>query len=379
MFRAAIIGLGKMGLSHQSMVNVHPQLQLVSVCDASGYVLDVLSKYTGVKTYTDYKKMLAEEQLDCVFVATPSRYHAEIVAAALERNLHVFCEKPFALDPQIGYQLADAAERKKLVNQVGYHYRFVAAFNEAKRLLDTNLVGELHHVRAEAYGPVVLRPKGSTWRSQRSEGGGCLFDYSCHAIDLLNYLVGQPLAVSGTVLNSVFSNDVDDEIYSTFQFSQGLYGQLATNWSDESFRKMSVKISIWGSKGRINVDRQELQVYLRSVPDPAESGFGPGWNVRYTTELTKPVWFYVRGEEYSAQIDHFVHCIQTGAVPISNFRTASDTSLVAESMRADAAKSRTVVARQSGSEASVGTEVPESRRRKSFMRSLLDRMRIGQA
>ena len=378
MLRAAIIGLGKMGLSHQSMVNVHPQLTLISVCDSSGYVLDVLSKYTGVKTYTDYKKMLAEEQLDCVFVATPSRYHAEIVTAALERNLHVFCEKPFALDPGIGYRLAETAERKKLVNQVGYHYRFVATFNETKRLLEQNLIGELHHVRAEAYGPVVLRPKGTTWRSQKSEGGGCLFDYSCHAIDLLNYLVGRPIAVSGSVLNSVFSNDVDDEIYSTFQFSKGLYGQLATNWSDESFRKMSVKLSFWGSNGRINVDRQELQVYVRSLPQPALAGFGAGWTVRYTTDLTKPVWFYVRGEEYSAQIDHFVQCIKTGTAALSNFRTASDTSLVAMRMRADADKARTAVELNGVDSVKDSEHLSGSRPAKSFVRSLLDRMGMGQ-
>ena len=378
MFRAAIIGLGKMGLSHQSMVNSHPQLTLVSVCDSSGYVLDVLSKYTGVKTYTDYKKMLAEEKLDCVFVATPSRYHAEIVTAAIERNLHVFCEKPFALDPEIGYRLAESAESKKLVNQVGYHYRFVATFNETKRLLDRNVIGELHHVRAEAYGPVVLRPKGATWRSQKSEGGGCLFDYSCHAIDLLNYLVGRPVAVSGTVLNSVFSNDVDDEIYTTFQFSKGLYGQLATNWSDESFRKMSVKMSLWGTNGRINVDRQELQVYVRSLPETGEAGIAAGWNVRYTTELTKPVWFYVRGEEYSAQIDHFVQCIKAGAVAISSFRSASDTSLVAKTMRADADKPRTLVELDGVYGAKDSGKLPEARPPRSLVRSLLDRMRMGQ-
>jgi len=378
MFRAAIIGLGKMGLSHQSMVNSHPQLTLVSVCDSSGYVLDVLSKYTGVKTYTDYKKMLAEEKLDCVFVATPSRYHAEIVTAAIERNLHVFCEKPFALDPEIGYRLAESAESKKLVNQVGYHYRFVATFNETKRLLDRNVIGELHHVRAEAYGPVVLRPKGATWRSQKSEGGGCLFDYSCHAIDLLNYLVGRPVAVSGTVLNSVFSNDVDDEIYTTFQFSKGLYGQLATNWSDESLRKMSVKMSLWGTNGRINVDRQELQVYVRSLPETGETGIAAGWNVRYTTELTKPVWFYVRGEEYSAQIDHFVQCIKAGAVAISSFRSASDTSLVAKTMRADADKPRTLVESDGVYGAKDSGKLPEARPPRSLVRSLLDRMRMGQ-
>lgn len=361
------------------MVNAHPEIKLASVCDSSGYVLDVLSKYTGVKTYTDYRKMLAEEQLDCVFIATPSRYHAEIVGAALERNLHVFCEKPFALDPETGYQLAEIAERKKRVNQVGYHYRFVAAFNEAKRLLDRRLIGELHHVRAEAYGPVVLRPKGATWRSQKSEGGGCLFDYSCHAIDLLNHLVGRPVAVSGTVLNSVFSNDVDDEIYSTFQFSKSFFGQLATNWSDESFRKMSLKLSFWGSNGRINVDRQELQVYLRSSPEPTEQGFKAGWNVRYTTELTKPVWFYVRGEEYSSQIDHFVQCIKTGAEAISNFRTASDTSLVAKRMRMDAERTRTPVAMNDTQDGNREPAASEPPRGKSFIRSIWNRVRVGQA
>ena len=368
MLRAGIIGLGKMGLSHQSIANAHPEIELKAVCDTSSYVLDILAKYTGVKTYTDYKKMFAEEALDCVFVATPSRYHAEVVTAALERGLHVFCEKPFALDPNSGYRLAALAESKGLVNQVGYHYRFIAAFNEAKRLLDQKVIGTLHHVRVEAYGPVVLRPKGSTWRSQKSEGGGCLFDYSCHAIDLVTYLVGRPISVSGTVLNSVFSSDVDDEIYSTFQFGEGFYGQLATNWSDESFRKMSVKLSFWGDNGRINVDRQELQIYIRTLPASLE-GFETGWNTRYTTELTAPVWFYVRGEEYSAQIDHFVHCIETKATPLSNFRSATDTSLVASLMRTDAEKPRTAI-ESTGEQGAPAAPRPA----KSSTRSLLGRL-----
>jgi scyllo-inositol 2-dehydrogenase (NADP+) len=375
MIKAGIIGLGKMGLSHMSMVNVHPDIQLTGVCDSSNYVLDVLSKYTGVKTYTDYSKMLAQAELDCVFVATPSRYHADIVAAALDRNLHVFCEKPFALDPEVGYRLADVAERKRLVNQVGYHYRFVAAFNEAKRLLDRKVIGDIHHIRAEAYGPVVLRPKGSTWRSQKSEGGGCLFDYSCHAIDLVNYLVGRPASVSGSIVNSVFSKDVDDEIYSTLQFGNGMHGQLATNWSDESHRKMSVKISIWGTNGRMNVDRQEMQVYVRSLPEPID-GLVTGWNVRYTTDLTPPVWFYVRGEEYSSQIDHFARCISTGTPALSNFRTASDASMVASMVRVDASKSRGTTAAVATNPAHVTKPAGEDSFPRTFFGRLMRRSSI---
>jgi predicted dehydrogenase len=362
-----------MGLSHQAIANAHPRIELKAVCDSSTYVLDVLSKYTGVTTYADYKKMLAEVPLDAIIVATPSKYHTDIVSAALDRGLHVFCEKPFGLDPETGYRLADLAEQKRLVNQVGYHYRFVGAFSEAKRILDQKLIGNLHNVRIEAFGPVVLRPKGSTWRAQKSEGGGALFDYACHAIDLTNYLIGRPISVSGTVLNSVFSKDVDDEIYSTLQYSEGFYGQLATNWSDESYRKMSVRLSFWGTNGRINVDRQEIQIYLRDQP-AADTGLGKGWNVRYTTDLTKPVWFYVRGEEYSAQIDHFVQCIETGTTPLTNFRTASDTVLVAAMLRQDAQKARTAVALP-GSRPAAAREVPArepERMRRSFMRSLFD-------
>lgn len=331
-----------MGLSHQSIANTHPDIHLIGVCDTTNYILDILAKYTGVKTYSSYEKMLDGDQLDCVFVATPSKFHSEIVAAALERNLHVFCEKPFGLDASEGYVLADLAESKGLVNQVGYHYRFVATFNEAKRLLALNAIGRIHHVRIEAYGPVVLRKTGATWRSKKSEGGGCLFDYACHAIDLVNYIVGRPVSVSGTILNSVFSSDVDDEIYSTMQFANGASGQLAANWSDDSYRKMAVRLNLWGVNGRIAVDRQELQIYVRSLPERIE-GLSVGWNVRYTTELTHPVWFYARGEEYSAQIDHFAQCIQNGKPTISTFRSASDASLVATLMRTDAAMPRSLL------------------------------------
>ena len=110
----------------------------------------------------------------------------EMVRAALDKNIHVFCEKPFCLDPLEGKALSELAEAKGLVNQVGYHYRFVGAFQRAKRIIESGALGQLHHVFAEAYGPVVLRPKGSTWRTSKSEGGGCLYDYVCHAVDTVN-------------------------------------------------------------------------------------------------------------------------------------------------------------------------------------------------
>ena len=215
------------------------------------------------------------------------------------------------------------------MNQVGYHYRFVGAFDEMKRLVDQAAVGAIHSARAEAYGPVVLSAKGKSWRSSKSEGGGCLYDYACHAIDLLNYLLGRPNGVSAAVLNKVFSADVDDEVYATLSYRGGLSSQIAANWSDESRRKMSVNVTLWGTKGKIYADRQEVQVYLRDATNLPD-GYRQGWNVRYTTDLTEPVWYYLRGEEYSAQIDHFVQAVKTGRTQTrSTFRSAVDADLVA--------------------------------------------------
>ena len=289
MIKVGLIGLGKMGLSHQAILNAHPEVDLAAVCDASQYVLSVLGKYTGIKTYTNYRQMIDAEALDAVVIATPSRIHGEMVRYALEHDAHVFCEKPFCLNVAEGQELAELAEAKKLVNQVGYHYRHVEAFREAKRLLDAGVLGEIHHVRAEAYGPVALRPSGSTWRSSATEGGGCLYDYACHVVDLVSFMVGAPQAVGGVTLNKIFSRDVDDEVYASMYFSKGLTGQLAVNWSDESHRKMSTKLMVWGTNGRITVDRQECQIYLRSKVDHPEP-IPAGWTIRYTTDLIEPVW-----------------------------------------------------------------------------------------
>lgn len=341
MVRVGLIGLGKMGISHHAIVNAHPDVILAAVCDSTQYVLDVLNKYTGVKCYSDYRRMIDTEELDCVVVSTPSRTHGEIVGYALEHDLHVFCEKPFVLDPQEGERLVRLARERNRVTQVGYHYRFVGAFHEAKRLLAAGALGSIHHVRAEAYGPVALRPKGSTWRTARSEGGGCLYDYASHAIDLVNYLIAPPIAVGGTVLNKIFSRDVEDEVYATLHFAGGATGQLAVNWSDESYRRMTTKVSVWGSNGRISADRQECQIYLRERVD-ALPDVGAGWTVRYTTDLTSPVWFYLRGEEYSAQIDYFIDGVKQGRVEnVNSFESALATDQVVQLLLRDAEAPRT--------------------------------------
>lgn len=337
MIRLAVVGLGKMGLSHYAMINTHPGVKLAAVCDSASYVLDVLEKYTGVSVHTDFHEMLHSVDLDAVIIATPSRMHMGMVRAALDKGLHVFCEKPFCLDIEEGQEVAAIASNRKLVNQVGYHYRFVGSFSEIKRLLDLHAIGEVTHILAEAYGPVILKSKGSTWRTQRLEGGGCLYDYAAHPINLVNWYLGQPSGVGGTILNKIFSKDTDDEVFSTLYYDDGKSAQISVNWSDESYRKMTTKVTIWGTAGRLYADRQECQVYLRDVAN-IPAGYQSGWNVRYTTDLTDQVWFYLRGEEYSAQLDYFIRSIEQARVDenINSFENALMTDKVISMMVSDA-------------------------------------------
>jgi predicted dehydrogenase len=137
---------------------------------------------------------------------------------------------------------------------------------------------------------------------------------------------GTHARVSGCVLGEVFSKGIDDEVFATLMFPDGPVAQLSVNWSDESHRKMTTKISLIGTNGRINADRQECQLYLRAPVD-ALPDMDRGWSVRYTTDLTEDPWFYLRGEEYSHQIDAFVRAVRDGAgrAAENDFRSAAVT------------------------------------------------------
>jgi predicted dehydrogenase len=282
--------------------------------------------------------MLDALDLDAVVIATPSRTHGSLVRSALERGLHVFCEKPFTLSAREAAALAELGRERDAVTQVGYHNRFVGAFREVKALIDAGAIGRVTHALGEAYGPVILRSEGRTWRTRGTEGGGALYEYASHPIDLVTWYLGPPVGVGGTVLGHVFSDETVDEVFSTLFFSEGQTAQISVNWSDESYRKMTTRITVWGTAGRIYADRQECQVYLRATA-PAVPGYERGWNVRYATELTPPVWFYLRGEEYSAQIDYFVRRVASGAISgINDFASAAATDEVLSMMVTDAAK-----------------------------------------
>ena len=324
MLKIALIGAGKMGLSHLSILGGYANTDIVGVCDTSKMVTDFLTKQGKFNCYADHNKMIAEVKPDAVVVAVPTKFHYSIIKDLLEKKIHVFAEKPFCLNYDQSQELVALAAKNNLVNQVGYHNKFIGTFKEVKRIADSGALGEIYHFIGESYGPVVLKKKSDTWRSDPAEGGGCLLDYASHVIDLLNDIVTPVKAAKGTLLKSIYSGKVEDAVYSLLEMESGQTGLLSVNWSDETYRKMSTSITLVGTQGKLISDANELKVFFKE--DNSLAGYSKGWNVKYITELEEGVDFYLRGEEYSAQLDYFVKAANR-EVPniINNFASAANT------------------------------------------------------
>jgi len=307
--RLGVIGAGRMGITHYSIINSHPKVKICSIADPSVMVTSLMGKYLeGLETFKDYNKMLKKVDLDAVLVCTPPGLHHEIIKQCAALNLHVFVEKPFTTSKVEAEELVKLYKDNGLVNQVGYVNRFNDVFIKAKQWIEEGLIGDVIRFKSEMFSCTVIEPvEESGWRSTRENGGGVVFEMASHAIDLVNYLVGKPDKVIGTSLNSIFSKNVEDIVSSTFLYDKGTSGTIYVNWSDESYRKPTNKIEIFGSKGKLLADQHGMKIYLREAKP--EMKLSKGWNTIYITDVFKPVPFYVRGNEFTRQLYEFTEAI----------------------------------------------------------------------
>jgi predicted dehydrogenase len=335
MLQAGFAGFGRMGITHFSILNTHPSVRVASICDQSKTMLGILDKYLDIEIYSDYQEMIDRSKLDFIVISTPADSHSEIIQCAIDKDLHIFCEKPFVLNTNEGSQILNSAQNKHLVNQVGYVNRFNSVFMEVKRLLELDTIGDIKNFSSEMYGATVLKDSKQTWRSKRYTGGGCMNEFASHCIDLVTYLFGVPDRISGSVLQQIYSTQVEDLVCSMFSYSRGINGSIMVNWSDESVRRPTNIITIFGTHGKIIADKHAYKIYLRS--DNPHNGFRKGWNTRYITDFSDNVRFYVRGNEFTRQLDYFIDCIEKRSTEnLSSFLEAFKTDTIMQQIIADA-------------------------------------------
>lgn len=324
--RIGIIGMGRMGLTHFSIINTHPNVEVTAIADTSSMMLNMLKKLIpSLKVFEDYKDLLNSELVDGVIVCTPSSLHYQVCKMAYEKGIHVFCEKPFTTDPTLASELANLFEEKGLVNQVGYVYRFDTVFKKVKEILEEKLIGKICHVNVQFLSSTIskMQPEKG-WRSKRENGGGATYEMGSHVIDLMEFFFGKPQKIVGTLMNQVYSESVEDISEAQVIYANGISANIHVNWSDYTYRKPMLKIDIHGTLGKIQADLYGYKLYLRQ--ENQDKGLPEGWTTMPMNMIPDECPFYVRGTSFTNQLYEFANAIiESRTSKGCSFRSAVDT------------------------------------------------------
>lgn len=226
---------------------------------------------------TDWRALVARDDIGLIDISTPGDTHAPIALAAAAAGKHIFCEKPLANTLAEARQMAEAVAQAGVVGMVCFNYRRVPAVQLARRLIDQGKIGTIYHWRATYLQSWLLSPEfGMTWRMRKEQAGsGALGDLGAHIVDLARFLVGEIASVTG--LSETFIKErplpgggaepvtVDDAALFLARFSGGAVGSFeATRFA--TGRRNYNRFEINGSKGSIafNLERlNELEVYFQ--------------------------------------------------------------------------------------------------------------------
>jgi predicted dehydrogenase len=189
--RAGIIGLG-VGQSHAKGYLSSPDTELVAVCDANETRLNEWADLWKIeKRYTDYTQMLDDANLDIVSVCLPNALHAAASIAALDRGVHVVCEKPMAQTVTEAEQMVEAAARNGRRLMVAYNYRYRPDSQWMYRMVQSGKLGTIYHVSASWRRETGI-PGWGWFGSKQMSGGGALIDLGVHVLDLGLWMMGFP-------------------------------------------------------------------------------------------------------------------------------------------------------------------------------------------
>ena len=246
---------------------------------------------------TDWRRLIARDDIDLVDICTPGDTHADIAIAALEAGKHVLCEKPLANTVAEAVDMADAARRAEargVRSMVGFTYRRVPAIALARQLVEQGRLGTVRHVRAQYLQDWIVDPQFPlVWRLQKDKAGsGALGDIGAHVIDLAQHLLGSsisgvsaltetfvkerplPAASSGLSASGTTATGpvtVDDAALFTARFAGGAIGSFeATRFA--TGRKNAIRVEVNGSDGSLAFDFESMnELHFYDHSEPAET------------------------------------------------------------------------------------------------------------
>ncbi|MEB3963370.1 Gfo/Idh/MocA family oxidoreductase [Streptomyces kunmingensis] len=345
--------------------------RLAAVCGRDGSAVRAAADRLGwAAAETDWRALIERDDVDLVDICTPGDSHAEIAVAALEAGKHVLCEKPLANSVEEAEAMTEVAQLAAARGQVamtGFNYRRVPAMALARRMIAEGRVGTLRHVRVSYLQDWLVDPSFPlTWRLQKPyAGSGALGDLGAHAVDLAQYLAGEPVAgvsalmetfvrerpipagasagLSGTGGGGVGQVTVDDAALFTGRFASGALASFeATRFA--TGRKNALKVELNGERGSLAFDLERLnELYFH---DQTEPGVSAGFRRILVTEPEHPYleawWPPGHGLGYEHTFVHqardLVHAIAEGTVPAPSFADGLQVQRVLAAVEESAAK-----------------------------------------
>lgn len=247
MIRIGIAGFGKMGQIRAEEIYKNNNTKLVAVFDVN-QPENLDDRICICKTYDE----LLENKLDAVFICAFNDVNAEYTKKALQKGLHVFCEKPPARNTQELQTVLEEEARTGLVLKYGFNHRLHYSVIEAKRIIDSGAMGKLLWLRG-VYGKAGSIDYHKNWRNYRQiSGGGILIDQGIHMLDLMMYFSGQQFThIQSIITNAYWDIESEDNAFVNMQTNSGLIATMhssATQWKHKFLLEMCFE------EGFINLD-----------------------------------------------------------------------------------------------------------------------------
>ncbi|RLE90067.1 MAG: gfo/Idh/MocA family oxidoreductase [Thermoprotei archaeon] len=262
--RIGFIGCGGIAGVHASYLSTMREVDLVAFCDIIRERAESMANKYGGSPYTDYHEMLKREKLDAVFICLPPFAHRDEVMISAEMGVHIYIEKPIALDIKLAREMVRAVEKAGVKSQVGYQLRFGAGVERAKELIDKGEIGSIGLVVGKYWCRFIRRD----WWLDRSKSGGQIVEQATHVYDLLRWLCGDVLRVY-CEMDRIFYREepgmtIEDVSATVLRFKSGAIGTVtATIGAVPKFGW--VKWCIIGSNAMLDSeDPNNLKVYWSS-------------------------------------------------------------------------------------------------------------------
>jgi predicted dehydrogenase len=276
--RYGVIGIKGVGSKHVNMAREHENVELTALVDLDEAAVKAQSQELGVRAFTDYREMLNAGIVDAVSIATPHHLHAIIGLECLNAGVHVFTEKPLANRVSDADAMIETAKAQDLKICVGHQYRTYRTPQTMKHLIDTGAIGNIMRV---LWTWIAFRPESyyarDIWRQTwRHAGGGVLMNQTSHDLDLICWLIGEPVQVSAIIGNQFHQIEVEDVVCANVLFENGAFGSIQLTINQPigySIRQVA------GDKGMIAIPD------VQSLAGDAEDDFLLGTYANSLTEL----------------------------------------------------------------------------------------------